>query len=144
MSLSDGYTVCSIGYRANPLKNERPSSNSARGSNFVSHNRGASCRGRLLRSSRAEHSSCVPCALLGCLNGLPLDSRFGRYKGVTDAHAGERCSSWRCFLCCGHTVRRLVSHVVCKRANGKPGAADGKASAEPGQGSKAAPQSRSI
>jgi hypothetical protein len=70
---------------------------------------------------------------------LPLVSGFERYKGTTDANAGERCSGWRHLLCCGYTVRGLVSYVVFKRANRKLGATDGEAAAQPSQDSKAAP-----
>jgi hypothetical protein len=107
----------------------------ARGSNIVSHDRGYSCRGRLLRSSRAEHPTCLPCPVLGCFHGLPLVSGFERYKGTTDANAGERCSGWRHLLCCGYTVRGLVSYVVFKRTNRKLGATDGEAAAQPSQNS---------
>src|SRR5271166_2480601 len=126
------------------LNNERPTSNSAPGSNFVSDDRVYTCRGRLLRRNLAKRPSRLPCPVLGCFNGLPLVSWFELYTGATDAHARERCSGRRQLLCCDRPVRWLVSCVVFKRANGKPRAADGKAPAQPSQGSKAAPQSRSI
>ena len=70
-----------------------------------------------------------PAAVLGCLHGLPLVSGFERYKGTTDANAGERCSGWRHLLCCGYTVRGFVGYVVFKRTNRKLGATDGEAAA---------------
>ena len=146
MSLSDGYTGCSIGKWGTPplSNNERPSSNSAPGSNFVSDNCVYTCRGRLLRRHLAERPSCLPCPLLGCLNSLPLVPWPECCQDHTDADARERGSDWRRFLCCDSPVRWLVSCVVFKRANGKLGAADGEAPAQPSQGSKAAPQSQSI
>jgi len=60
---------------------------------------------------------------------LPLVSGFERYKGTTDANAGERCSGRRQLLCCGYTVRGFVGHVVFKRTNRKLGATDGEAAA---------------
>src|SRR5271166_4684111 len=126
------------------LINERPSSNSAPGSNFVSDDRVYTCRCRLLRRNLAEHPSCLPCPLLGCFNCLPLVPGPKCCQVATDADARERSGDWRRFLCCDRPVRWLVSCVVFKRANGKLGAADGKAPAQPSQGSKAAPQSRSI
>ena len=75
---------------------------------------------------------------------LPLVSGFERYKGTTDANAGERCSGWRYLLCCGYTVRGFVGYVVFKRANRKLGATDGEAAAQPSQDSKAATRPRSI
>ena len=145
MSLSDGYTGCSIGKWGTPLfNNERPSSNSAAGSDFVSDDCVYTCRCRLLRRNPAEHPSCLPCPLLGCFNSLPVVSGPECCQSATDAHARERGSDWRHFLCCERPVRWLASCVVLKRANGKPGAADSKAPAQPSQSSKGAPQSRSI
>jgi hypothetical protein len=74
----------------------------------------------------------------------PLVSGFERYKGTTDAHAGERCGGWRHLLCCGYTVRGFVGYVVFKRTNRELGATDGEAAAQPSPDSKAAPRSRSI
>jgi hypothetical protein len=74
----------------------------------------------------------------------PLGSRFCRYQGATDAHAGECGSGWRRFLCCGRLVRGLVSYVVFKRANGRLGTADREPPAQPGQDSKAAARPRPI
>src|SRR5271166_132116 len=76
--------------------------------------------------------------------GLPVVSGPECCQSATDADARERGSDWRHFLCCDRPVRWLASCVVLKRANGKPGAADGKAPAQPSQSSKGAPQSRSI
>src|SRR5271166_3506392 len=126
------------------LNNERPSSNSAPGSNFVSDDCVYTCRCRLLRRNLAEHPSCLPCPLLGCFNCIPLVPGPECCQGATDADARERGGDWRRFLCCERPVRRLVSCVALKRANGKPGAADGKAPAQTSQRSKAAPRSRSL
>jgi hypothetical protein len=145
MSFSDGYAGCSIRKWGHPLlNNERPSSNSAPRSNFVSDDCVYTCRGRLLRRNVAEHPTCLPCPLLGYFNSLPLVPGPECCQGATDADARERRGDWRRFLCCDRPVRWLVSCVVFKCANGKPGAADGKAPAQPSQGSTAAPQSRSI
>ena len=141
MSSSAGYQGCSIvNRRTPPLQNERRSSNPTRGGNFISYDCGYSCRGRLLRSKRAERPSCLPRPALDCFHGLSLASGFERDKGTTNADAGERCGDWRHLLCCGFTVRRFVGYVVFKRTNRKLGATDGEAAAQSSQGSKAAPR----
>ena len=69
---------------------------------------------------------------------LPLVSGLARNKCTTDANADQRCSGWRCLLCCGYTVRGFAGHVVFRRANRELGATNGEAAAEPSQDSKAA------
>src|SRR5262245_46413184 len=105
-------SVGSLAIAVGSLNNERTSSNPATGSNLVPYDWGNSSGGRLLYSSPAEPPNCLPCPLLGCFNGLPLGSRFERYQGATDAHAGGRGSDWSQLLCCGHSICRFAGHLV--------------------------------